>query len=201
MKKVLCLLLILCLMLPFVSCASDVSEEPTNFVRLKVSYTNASGRPCKGDIIIELDPTQAPITVANFQKLVSEGVYNGLTFHRVISGFMIQGGDPNGDGTGGTAEIKGEFTANGVNNTIAHRRGVISMARRGDSYDSASSQFFIVHQTSTNNSQSLDGQYAAFGYVIDGIEHVDGIAGTATNPYTDKPYKTAKIELAEFVIR
>ena len=149
--------------------------------------------------MIELDPEQAPITVANFQKLVSEGVYDGLTFHRVISGFMIQGGDPAGNGTGGTDPIKGEFLANGVNNTIAHRRGVISMARRGDSYDSGSSQFFIVHQTSQQNTQSLDGQYAAFGYVIDGIEHVDGIASTQTNPYTDMPYDTARIVSCVFV--
>ena len=200
MKRILCALLMLCLMIPFVSCASDVSKEPTNFVKMTVSYTDANGKACRGDIIIELDPTQAPITVANFQKLVSEGVYNGLTFHRVISGFMIQGGDPKGDGTGGTDPIKGEFAENGVNNTIAHRRGVISMARTNDP-DSGSSQFFIVHQTSANNTQSLDGKYAAFGYVIDGIEHVDGIAGTATNPYTDKPYKTAKIESAVFVNR
>lgn len=201
MKRILCLLLILCMMIPVASCAGDVSREPTNFVKLTVSYTDGDGKACKGDIVIELDPAQAPITVENFKRLVSEGVYDGLTFHRVISGFMIQGGDPKGDGTGGTTPIKGEFSANGVNNTIAHRRGVVSMARRGDSYDSGSSQFFIVHETSQRNSQSLDGQYAAFGYVIDGLEHVDGIASTATNPYTDKPLKTARIESAVFVKR
>lgn len=199
MKKVLCVLLMLALMIPFASCADDSVGEPTNFVKMTVSYTDGNGKACKGDIVIELDPEQAPITVENFQKLVSEGVYDGLTFHRVISGFMIQGGDPAGNGTGGTDPIKGEFLANGVNNTIAHRRGVISMARRGDSYDSGSSQFFIVHQTSQQNTQSLDGQYAAFGYVIDGIEHVDGIASTQTNPYTDKPYDTAKIVSCVFV--
>ena len=114
----------------------------------------------------------APITVANFCKLANEGFYDGLTFHRVIEGFMIQGGDPNGDGTGGSdATIKGEFTANGVENPLSHVRGTISMAR-SSAYDSASSQFFIMHKTNT----SLDGQYAAFGNVTSGIEVVDAIA-------------------------
>ena len=113
-----------------------------------------------------------PITVANFCKLANEGFYDGLTFHRVIEGFMIQGGDPNGDGTGGSdATIKGEFTANGVENPLSHVRGTISMAR-SSAYDSASSQFFIMHKTNT----SLDGQYAAFGNVTSGIEVVDAIA-------------------------
>ncbi len=197
MKKILCVLLVLCMMIPFTACSNE-SSEPTNFVKLSVSYTDASGEKKHGDIIIELDPEQAPITVENFKNLVAEGFYDGLTFHRVISGFMIQGGDPEGNGTGGSEKkIKGEFSANGVNNTIRHTRGVVSMARANDP-NSASSQFFIVHQTSQNNSVSLDGQYAAFGYVVKGIAHVDGIAGTATNP-NDKPYKTAKIESAVFV--
>ncbi len=128
-----------------------------------------------GTITVGLDANAAPTTVENFKKLVNEGFYNGLTFHRIISDFMIQGGDPNGDGTGGSSEtIKGEFTSNGVSNNLAHTRGAISMARSSAS-DSASSQFFIVHKTSTNNSKSLDGKYACFGYVLDGMDVVDQI--------------------------
>ena len=124
-----------------------------------------------GTIKIELDADTAPITVSNFAKLVNEGFYNGLTFHRIIDGFMIQGGDPLGNGTGGSEEnIKGEFKINGVENNISHKRGVISMAR-ATSYNSASSQFFIVHEDST----FLDGQYAGFGKVTEGIEIVDKI--------------------------
>lgn len=126
-----------------------------------------------GVIALELDADIAPITVTNFVKLVKEGFYNGLTFHRIIDGFMIQGGDPLGTGMGGSDEkIKGEFIANGVANSISHVRGVISMARAGYSYDSASSQFFIVHEDST----FLDGQYASFGKVTSGMEIVDKIA-------------------------
>lgn len=125
-----------------------------------------------GTIECALNANVAPITVANFCKLANEGFYDGLTFHRVIEGFMIQGGDPNGDGTGGSDEtIKGEFTANGVENPLSHVRGTISMAR-SSAYDSASSQFFIMHKTNT----SLDGQYAAFGNVTSGIEVVDAVA-------------------------
>lgn len=124
-----------------------------------------------GAIALELDADVAPITVENFAKLVNEGFYNGLTFHRIIKGFMIQGGDPKGNGTGGSdKEIKGEFQANGIKNTISHKRGVISMAR-SNKFDSASSQFFIVHE----DSKFLDGQYAAFGKVTSGIEIVDKI--------------------------
>lgn len=124
-----------------------------------------------GTIYLTLDGEQAPITVKNFVKLAKEGFYDGLTFHRVIDGFMIQGGDPDGDGTGGSSEtIKGEFSSNGVNNTIKHERGVISMARSQEN-DSASSQFFIVHETSSH----LDGNYAAFGKVTKGMEIVDKI--------------------------
>ena len=124
-----------------------------------------------GIIELELDADVAPITVANFAKLVNEGFYNGLTFHRIIDGFMIQGGDPEGTGMGGSSEtIKGEFLLNGVKNTISHVRGTISMAR-SKAYNSASSQFFIVHQDST----FLDGQYAGFGKVTSGIEIVDQI--------------------------
>lgn len=132
-----------------------------------------------GTIKLELDEKAAPITVANFIKLAGDGFYDGLTFHRIISGFMIQGGDPSGNGTGGSDEtIKGEFSANGVENNISHTRGVISMARSQD-FDSASSQFFIMHQ----DNPGLDGQYAAFGKVTEGIEIVDQIC--EKTPVTD----------------
>ena len=125
-----------------------------------------------GTIALELDGDTAPITVENFLKLAKSGFYDGLTFHRIIDGFMIQGGDPQGNGMGGSDEtIKGEFSANGVENDISHVRGVISMARNGYDMDSASSQFFIVQSDST----FLDGQYAAFGHVTDGMEVVDAI--------------------------
>ncbi|MBQ7599870.1 MAG: peptidylprolyl isomerase [Clostridia bacterium] len=135
-----------------------------------------------GVIKIELYPEQAPITAANFEKLVKDGFYNGLTFHRIIEGFMIQGGDPTGTGMGGSSEnIKGEFLRNGVNNTLKHTRGVISMARSSDP-DSASSQFFICHEDAPH----LDGQYAAFGKVVEGMEVVDEIAEAETD-YRDRP--------------
>lgn len=124
-----------------------------------------------GTIKVELYPEIAPDTVANFITLANNGFYNNLTFHRIVSGFMIQGGDPNGNGTGGSDEnIKGEFAQNGVKNTLSHTRGVISMAR-SMAYDSASSQFFIMHKDYTG----LDGAYAAFGKVTSGIEIVDKI--------------------------
>lgn len=129
-----------------------------------------------GTIEVELDADTAPITVTNFVKLVKEGFYDGLTFHRIISGFMIQGGDPVGNGTGGSEkDIKGEFSSNGVENKISHKRGVISMAR-SQLPDSASSQFFIMHQDGTY----LDGEYAAFGKVTKGIEVVDKICEKVT---------------------
>lgn len=133
-----------------------------------------------GTIELELYGNLAPITVENFVKLVKKGFYDGLTFHRVISGFMIQGGDPEGNGMGGSGEnIKGEFAVNGVQNSLSHERGVISMARGGYSYDSASSQFFIMHA----DDERLDGQYAAFGRVTSGIETVDSVA--QKTPVTD----------------
>ena len=126
-----------------------------------------------GVIKLELDAKAAPITVKNFVELVESGFYDGLTFHRIIDGFMIQGGDPLGNGTGGSEKkIKGEFSANGVKNNISHKRGVISMARSPYDLDSASSQFFIVQQDSTY----LDGQYAAFGHVTSGMDIVDTIS-------------------------
>lgn len=129
-----------------------------------------------GVIVLELNETVAPISVENFLSLVESDFYDGLTFHRIMSDFMIQGGDPEGTGMGGSdTTIKGEFSANGVENNISHVRGTISMAR-SQSYDSASSQFFIVHQDST----FLDGQYAAFGTVISGMDVVDAICADAT---------------------
>ncbi|MBQ1976320.1 MAG: peptidylprolyl isomerase [Clostridia bacterium] len=146
-----------------------------------------------GVIKLELYPDVAPITVENFTKLASEGFYDGLIFHRVIKGFMIQGGDPEGTGMGGSdTNIKGEFAVNGVANNISHVRGVISMAR-ARSYNSASSQFFIVHRDSTY----LDGQYAAFGRVIEGMEVVDAIAEVPTNgndrPLTEQVIETLRV--------
>lgn len=128
-----------------------------------------------GTIKVELDADAAPVTVTNFVDLAKEGFYDGLTFHRIMSGFMIQGGDPRGDGTGGSDKtIKGEFATNGVENNLSHTRGAISMAR-SRANDSASSQFFIVHE----DSKHLDGSYAAFGYVTEGMEVVDQICEDA----------------------
>ncbi len=143
---------------------------------------------------LELYPEYAPITVENFVKLVKEGFYDGLTFHRVIPGFMIQGGCPLGTGTGGPGyQIKGEFAQNGVNNPLKHTRGVISMAR-SMMPDSAGSQFFIMHEDAPH----LDGAYAAFGKVIKGIETVDAIAAVATD-WRDKPMEPQVIEKIEYV--
>ena len=137
----------------------------------------------------ELYPEIAPATVKNFVDLAAKGFYNGLIFHRVIPGFMIQGGDPEGTGMGGPGyTIKGEFTANGFRNDLKHTRGVLSMARAMNP-NSAGSQFFIMHE----NYPSLDGQYAAFGKIIEGIEVVDKIASTKTD-YNDRPYEDQVIE-------
>ena len=151
--------------------AGPISMNPTHNVQIDVQDY--------GTITAELYGEAAPITVANFVKLVNEGFYDGLTFHRIISGFMIQGGDPLGNGTGGAdQDIKGEFAANGWNNPIAHERGVLSMAR-SSAPNSASSQFFIMHQAAPH----LDGSYAAFGKVLTGLEVVDAIC--ANTPVTD----------------
>ncbi|MCQ2385174.1 MAG: peptidylprolyl isomerase [Clostridia bacterium] len=134
------------------------------------------------EIKIELQKDAAPKTVANFEKLVKAGFYDGLIFHRVIEGFMIQGGDPTGTGMGGADEtIPGEFAANGFQNPLLHKRGVISMARSMNP-NSASSQFFIMHKDAPH----LDGSYAAFGYVTEGMDTVDEIAKTPTD-YSDRP--------------
>ena len=133
-----------------------------------------------GTVVVELDAKAAPKTVENFVTLAQDGFYDGLTFHRIMEGFMMQGGDPLGNGTGGAPnQIRGEFAANGHDNPISHERGVISMAR-SNAYDSASSQFFIVHEDST----FLDGQYAAFGHVTEGMDVVDAVC-TDAEPVDD----------------
>jgi peptidyl-prolyl cis-trans isomerase B (cyclophilin B) len=138
------------------------TDKPSDYVRITIRHY--------GDVVVRLRADIAPITVANFQKLVGKGFYNGLTFHRVVKGFMIQGGDPKGDGTGGSDNtIKGEFKLNGVRNDLSHVAGVISMARLSSPLDSATSQFFICN---ADASRSLDGSYAAFGYVVAGLDVV-----------------------------
>ena len=176
------------------------TTETTEYVRLTVTYTDSKNVFRQDEIVVRLYSDIAPITVENFQKLVGSGFYNGLTFHRVVENFMIQGGDPAGNGSGGSEPIKGEFSANGVPNSLSHKRGVISMARLGNDMNSASSQFFIVHQ---DNQRSLDGLYAGFGEVVSGMSTVDGIAGTAVSYSTSgelsKPVNPITILKAEFV--
>lgn len=160
-------------------------KDVTNFAEIKTN---------QGNMIIELYPDVAPITVANFQQLVSEKFYDGIIFHRVISGFMIQGGDPKGTGYGGSKNtIKGEFSSNGVENNLKHTRGVISMAR-STMPDSASSQFFIMHADAPH----LDGDYAAFGKVIAGYDVIDKIAAVQVDD-NDKPLKEQKMESIRFI--
>jgi peptidyl-prolyl cis-trans isomerase B (cyclophilin B) len=184
MKRIITLLLA-CLMLAmlplsFTSCGNvpgyKKSKAPTDYVRINVTYVHNKYQKVTGDIVVQLRGDVAPITVENFKNLVADKFYDGLTFHRVMSGFMIQGGCPKGDGTGNAGStIKGEFSENGVENNLKHERGVISMAR-GNDMNSASSQFFIMHATNS----TLDGKYAAFGNVVYGMETVDGIASTPT---------------------
>ena len=165
MKKIGLFLLMLSTCFCLVGCGNSGNLSGKHYVEISVKDY--------GKIKLELDADVAPITVTNFIKLVNNKFYDGLTFHRIMSGFMIQGGDPEGTGFGGSDEkIIGEFKANGHENNISHERGVISMARSSLSMDSASSQFFIVHQNST----FLDGNYAAFGKVISGMSVVDEIA-------------------------
>ena len=167
-KKIIAALLCVCTVFCLFACGKNESSDTngTDPVKAEISVKNF------GKIELELYPDIAPITVQNFVDLANSGFYDGLTFHRIVKGFMIQGGDPKGNGTGGSSKtIKGEFSANGVENKLSHERGVISMARSQD-YNSASSQFFIMH--ADNN--YLDGQYAAFGKVTDGMDVVDSIA-------------------------
>ena len=145
-------------------------------------------------IEIELYPDIAPISCENFEKLVKQGFYDGLTFHRVISGFMIQGGCPDGTGMGGPGwNIKGEFLANGVNNPLKHSRGVLSMARANNP-DSAGSQFFVMHA----DAPYLDGNYAAFGEIVEGLDVVDEIAAVQTNPM-DRPLTPQIMKKVEII--
>ena len=153
-----------------------------------VRITMDSGKTIR----LELYPEIAPVTVGNFLDLVKKGFYNGLTFHRIIPGFMIQGGDPSGNGTGGPGyKIKGEFRSNGVKNDLKHERGVISMARAFDP-NSAGSQFFIMHEDAPH----LDGEYAAFGKVIEGLDTVDEIASVETG-FQDAPVNKVIMEKVE----
>ncbi len=186
--------LVLASSLVLTSCQSKKSSTPSSQHASDAANANASILATitmeDGKVMrFELDATAAPKTVANFAKLANEGFYDGLIFHRVIKGFMIQGGDPKGTGTGGPGyTIKGEFSQNGVPNPIKHERGVISMARASDP-DSAGSQFFIMHQDSPH----LDGQYAAFGHMTEGFDVLDAIAETPTGP-ADRPLKEQKIK-------
>ena len=174
-KRLICILLALVLVLCL--CACGGSKTPTYTYTdpgQKLRHAEITIRDY-GTIKLELDEGVAPITVENFVELANKGFYNGLTFHRIIDGFMIQGGDPQGDGFGGSGKtIKGEFADNGVKNPISHVKGVLSMAR-GDEYDSGSSQFFITVADST----FLDGHYAAFGKVTEGVEIAEQIAKDA----------------------
>ena len=186
-KKLLAVICCLTLVVGISACSQNTFTTDTTDSSNQNPSTNESDSPAQkigthhavitvkglGEIKLELYGDIAPITVQNFMDLANSGFYDGLTFHRVISGFVIQGGDPKANGTGGSDKnIKGEFAANGVKNSITHVRGVISMAR-ASSYDSASSQFFIVHQ---DNKPSLDGLYAGFGKVTEGMDVVDKIA-------------------------
>lgn len=179
-KHLLLSITLLCILFSMTACgqkASSNSSSDDTQNQLSGKHHVAIEVNNYGTIEVELDADTAPITVTNFINLANSGFYNGLTFHRVIDGFMIQGGDPNGDGTGGSSEkIKGEFKSNGVPNNISHVRGTISMAR-SSANNSASSQFFIMQKDTT----SLDGQYAAFGTVTSGMDIVDKICKDCTD--------------------
>lgn len=172
MKKWMKVFFVLLTVVSLVGCSSSKTTEKTKKTKtLKGNYQVEIKVKDYGTIYAEIDADTAPITVTNFVNLCKKHFYDGLTFHRIIKDFMIQGGDPNGDGTGGSDEtIKGEFSDNGVENPLKHTRGALSMARSQDN-DSASSQFFIVQKTASY----LDGQYAIFGYVYEGMDIVDKI--------------------------
>lgn len=195
MKKILVLLIIGVLFISGCSMKDLFVRENEKIEYLEGKINVEMNVQDYGVIKLELDADTAPITVTNFVNLVKEGFYDGLTFHRIVANFMIQGGDPEHNGTGGSDEtIKGEFKNNGIENNISHTRGVISMARSPYSNDSASSQFFIVHQDST----FLDGDYAAFGHVKEGIEIVDQIVANVNPteedveiPYENQPVITS----------
>ena len=172
MKKWMKVFFVLLTVVSLVGCSSSKTTEKTKKTKtLKGNYQVEIKIKDYGTIYAEIDADTAPITVTNFVNICKNHFYDGLTFHRIIKDFMIQGGDPNGDGTGGSEEtIKGEFSDNGVENPLKHTRGALSMARSQDN-DSASSQFFIVQKTASH----LDGQYAVFGYVYEGMDIVDKI--------------------------
>lgn len=180
MKRIWMLMLLAAVMAVLAACGQEADQAPaedsagSNAEGIGIHHAVISVKDY-GDITVELDGDTAPITVQNFMDLANAGFYDGLTFHRIMDGFMIQGGDPNGDGTGGAEQnIKGEFSSNGVTNDISHKKGVISMARSQDP-DSASSQFFIT----VADSEFLDGEYAGFGHVTDGQDVADKIAAEA----------------------
>lgn len=179
---------------------AETEKPDANAEHTKVKFEITIAGSEAGSFTMELYPEHAPITVANFIGLVEKGFYNGLTFHRIAEGyygpFVAQGGDPKGNGTGGATPIKGEFAVNGVNNTLSHTRGVVSMARRPDSYDSGSCQFFICYNG--NYTSALDGQYAAFGKVIEGMEVVDSFLDVERD-YNDRPVDDIVIKAAYIV--
>ena len=178
-KKIIAILSAAILTLTFCGCSKRQSEFDSDTGSGYGTHHAVITVKDYGDIKLVLDGDTAPITVKNFVELAQSGFYDGLAFHRIIKGFMIQGGDPKGDGTGGSDKtIRGEFSKNGVENNISHKRGVISMARSQDN-NSASSQFFIMHK----DGDYLDGSYAAFGHVTDGMDVVDKIA--ENTPVTD----------------
>ena len=178
-KKIIAILSAAILTLTFCGCSKRQTEFDSNTSSGYGTHHAVITVKDYGDIKLVLDGDTAPITVKNFVELAKSGFYNGLTFHRIIKGFMIQGGDPKGNGTGGSDKtIRGEFSKNGVENNISHKRGVISMARSQDN-NSASSQFFIMHE----DGDYLDGSYAAFGHVTEGMDVVDKIA--ENTPVTD----------------
>lgn len=178
-KKIIAILSAAILTLTFCGCSKRQSEFDSDTGSGYGTHHAVITIKDYGDIKLVLDGDTAPITVKNFVELAKSGFYDGLTFHRIIKGFMIQGGDPKGDGTGGSDKtIRGEFSKNGVENNISHKRGVISMARLQDN-NSASSQFFIMHE----DGDYLDGSYAAFGHVTEGMDVVDKIA--ENTPVTD----------------
>ncbi len=199
-KKLISLTLILAIVFAFAACGkketpTDTASAPEGSLdHPMVKVTMEDGQ----SFTIELYPEYAPETVANFLKLVNEGFYNGLTFHRIIDGFMAQGGSPDGSPNGGTTTIKGEFASNGfTRNTLEHKRGTVSMARRSDDNNSASCQFFICYA----RQEHLDGNYAAFGSVVEGMEVVDGflqiertydLSGRLSSPVTPVVMKTVE---------
>ena len=192
---VLCVAVLVGVIVGISSCKSEIK-----YVEADPNLTYYADIDIKdyGMITVQLDQSAAPKTVGNFISLAQSGFYDGLTFHRIIEGFMMQGGDPEGNGTGGAEKtVVGEFSANGHNNPISHKRGVISMPRANDP-NSASSQFFIVHQDSED---SLDGKYAAFGHVISGMEVVDKICETVPQGYNGAVAEADKPVIKSITIR